>query len=114
LKIMSPIIKKPDGVVLKVFVQPKSTKNEIVGIHEDAVKIRLTAPPIDNAANEMCVKFHAKQLGIPKSAMKIISGNASRHKQLFISYAQDSNPAHPDNIAALLDRIENQIQSKKP
>jgi uncharacterized protein len=111
---MSPIIKKSDGIVLKIYVQPKSSKNTIVGVHDDAIKIRLTAPPVNNAANEMCVKFLAKQLGIPKSSMNIISGHASRSKQIFIRCEADVSSAHLDSLEPILKRIENLIQSKKP
>ena len=111
---MSPIIKKPDGIVLKIYVQPKSSQNAIVGVHDDAVKIRLTAPPVDNAANELCIKFLAKQLGFPKSSMAIISGHASRFKQVFIRCATDQNPAHPGNLETILNQLENRIQLKKP
>jgi uncharacterized protein (TIGR00251 family) len=106
---MVPVIKKSDGVILKIYVQPKSSKNEIAGIHDNAVKIRLTAPPVDNAANEMCIKFLAKTLGIPKSSMDIISGHSSRHKQIFIRV-----PTAAANTETLLNRIENHIQIKKP
>jgi uncharacterized protein len=107
---MPPIIKKPDGILLKIYVQPKSSKNEIVGVHDGAIKIRLTAPPVDNAANEMCVKFLAKQLGISKSSINIISGHTSRFKQIFIRYATEG----VSNIEAILSHIENQIKLKKP
>jgi uncharacterized protein (TIGR00251 family) len=111
---MPPIIKKPDGILLKIFVQPKSSKNEIVGVHDDAIKIRLTAPPVDNAANEMCVKFFSKQLGISKSSMNIISGHTSRLKQIFIRCAADSGSTLSEKIEAILSHIENQIKLKKP
>ena len=111
---MPPIIKKPDGILLKIYVQPKSSKNEIVGVHDDAIKIRLTAPPVDNAANEMCVKFLAKQLGISKSSINIISGHTSRFKQIFIHCATDSGSALTGNIEAILNNIEYQVQLKKP
>jgi uncharacterized protein len=111
---MSPIIKKPDGVIVKIYVQPKSSKNEIIGLHDDAIKIRLTAPPVDNAANEMCVKFLAKHFGVPKSSINIISGHTGRHKQIFIRHEADQRPAYPDSLESILNRIENQIQSKKP
>jgi uncharacterized protein len=111
---MSPIIKKPDGIVLKIYVQPKSSKNEIIGLHDDAIKVRLTAPPVDNAANEMCVKFLAKEFGIPKSSVNILTGHASRFKQIFIRCATDKNPALTGDMKSILNRIENQIQLKKP
>ena len=111
---MSPILKKPDGIILKIYVQPKSSQNAIVGVHDDAVKIRLTAPPVDNAANELCIKFLAKQLGIPKSSMDIISGHTSRFKQVFIRCATDQSPSHPGNLETILNQLENWIQLKKP
>ncbi|MBW2166389.1 MAG: DUF167 domain-containing protein [Deltaproteobacteria bacterium] len=58
---------KPQGIFFKVFVQPKSSKNMITGIYGDAIKIKLTAPPIDGAANKMCIKFLAKCFKIPKT-----------------------------------------------
>ena len=76
-----------DGIIFKVYVQPKSSKNVVVGQHRDALKIKLTAPPVDNAANRMCIKFLAQQLDVPKSAIEIIAGHASRHKQVLVRYS---------------------------
>lgn len=111
---MSPVIKKSDGVILKIYVQPKSSKNVIVGVHDDSIKIRLTAAPVDNAANEMCVKFLAKQLGVPKKSIEIISGHTGRFKQIFIHAPAGSSPAQPGNTETLLNQIENRILLKKP
>ena len=72
--------------MFKVYVQPKSSKNVIVGQHGDAIKIKLTAPPVDNAANRMCIQFLAKKLDVAKSAIEIIAGHASRHKQVLVRY----------------------------
>ena len=74
----------PEGMVIKVFVQPRSSKNLIVGPHGDTLKIKLTAPPVAGEANRLCIKFLAKCLGVPKSSMKIISGANSRNKQVLI------------------------------
>ena len=82
------IRKSPEGIILKILVQPKSSKNQIVGPHGDELKIKLTAPPVDNAANRMCIQFLAKKLDIPKSAIEIIAGPASRHKQLLVNYTR--------------------------
>ena len=81
---MISIRKTPDGVAFKVLVQPRSSKNMIAGLHEDALKIKLTAPPVDNAANRMCLKFLAKSLNASKSALKIITGHTSRHKMILL------------------------------
>ena len=72
------------GIVFKIFVQPRSSKNTITGLYGDAVKIRLTAPPVDGAANKMCIKFLAKSLTVPKSSLEIISGHTGRTKQVLL------------------------------
>jgi uncharacterized protein len=79
---MSWITEKPEGVVITIFVQPRASKNRIAGLHGDAIKVKLTAPPVDNAANKMCVEYLAKCLNIPKSSLEIISGQTSRTKQI--------------------------------
>ena len=56
----------------------------ISGLHDGALKIKLTAPPVDNAANQMCLKFLAKSLGISKSRLEISAGYNSRHKQILL------------------------------
>ena len=76
--------KIPEGLVFKVLVQPRSSKNMIAGLHNEALKIKLTAPPVDNAANQMCLKFLAKCLDVSKSSLEIIAGHSSRHKQILL------------------------------
>ena len=81
---MLSIQKNPRGVVFKVLVQPRSAKNMIAGLHDDALKVKLTAPPVNNAANLMCIKFLAKALDVPKSSLEIVSGHTSRNKQVLL------------------------------
>ncbi|OQX09719.1 MAG: YggU family protein [Desulfobacteraceae bacterium IS3] len=83
------IQESPEGLIFKIFVQPRSSKNAIAGLYGDAIKIRLTAPPVDNAANEMCIKYLSKCLGIPKSAIEIASGHTGRTKQILLRYGKD-------------------------
>lgn len=71
--------------ILKVYLQPKSSKNEIVGPYRDGIKVRVTAPPIDGKANKTLVQFLAKELGISPSQIGIINGHHSREKTLSIS-----------------------------
>lgn len=72
------------GVTFAVKVQPRARKNAIVGGLGDALKIQLTAPPIEGRANEACVKFFAKLLELPQSSVTIASGETSRHKVIRI------------------------------
>lgn len=74
-----------NGAVFKVKVQPRAAKNEIVGLLDDAVKLRITAPPVDGAANEAVVKFFSGLFRVPKNAVRIMSGETSRSKTVEIA-----------------------------
>ena len=78
------IRKVKNGIQFPAFIQSGSFRNGIVGIHNDTLKIRLTAPPVYGKANLMCVKYLAKLLGIKSSRVSISSGPASRSKQIRI------------------------------
>lgn len=78
--------KNTKGILFKVFIQPRSSKNIITGVHGDGIKIKLTAPPVNGAANKMCIKYLANILNIPKSKLEIISGHTSHIKHLLIKY----------------------------
>jgi uncharacterized protein (TIGR00251 family) len=80
-----------DGITLTVFVQPKSSKNMIAGLHHDALKIKLTSPPVDGAANKMCIQYLAKCLKVPKSSIEIVSGHKSRTKRLILRYKDETH-----------------------
>jgi uncharacterized protein (TIGR00251 family) len=73
------------SILLKVYLQPKSSKNEVVGPYRDGIKVKVTAPPIDGKANEALIRFLAKKFGIPPSCIEIIKGLHSREKTLRIS-----------------------------
>lgn len=77
----------PDGVIFKITVQPRGSRNEIAGLQGDAMKIRLTAPPVEGAANKMCVEFLAKSLKVRKSVVEIIRGRTSRSKKVLVRSA---------------------------
>ena len=83
------IQEKPDGLIIKVRVQPRSSKNQVVGAYGDALKINLTAPPVDNAANKACGVFLAGLLSVAKSSVVIISGNTGRNKQVLVHCQKD-------------------------
>ena len=65
---------------LTIQVQPRASRTEVVGPHGDAIRIRLAAPPVDGAANEMLLRFLAERLGVPRSAVTITAGHGSRRK----------------------------------
>lgn len=69
-----------NGVVFKVWVQPKSAKNEIKDLKGDALRLRITAVPVEGRANNACMNFLAKELGVSKSQVEIIGGHKSRTK----------------------------------
>ncbi|KXB29561.1 hypothetical protein AT959_16600 [Dechloromonas denitrificans] len=74
-----------DGrITLTLHIQPGAKKTEIAGLHGEALKIRLAAPPVDGKANEALLKFVAETLHLPKSAVSLKSGQSSRHKVLEI------------------------------
>jgi len=74
-----------EEVLLKVYLQPKSSKNEVVGPYRDGIKVKVTAPPIEGKANEALIRFLAKEFGISPSCIEIIKGLHSREKTLRIS-----------------------------
>lgn len=73
-----------DDLLLSVRVQPKASRDEIIGPHENALKIRITAPPVDGKANTHLIRFLAKTFGVPKSRVEIVSGESGRLKRLRI------------------------------
>jgi len=71
--------------ILKVYLQPKSSKNEVVGPYRDGIKVKVTAPPVEGKANEALIRFLAKGFGISPSCINIIKGLHAREKTLRIS-----------------------------
>jgi hypothetical protein len=94
----------PEGIVFKVFIQSRSSKNMIVGQHGDSLKLKVTAAPVDGAANKMCIKFLAKRLSVSPSSLEIISGHANRTKKILLK----SDHAPPS--AAEYRRLEQLIK----
>lgn len=83
-------------LTVAVHAQPGARRDAIVGEHGGRLKIALTTPPIEGRANQALIKFLAKRLGLPRSAIELISGETSREKRLRISGL---------SVAALLDSL---------
>ena len=77
------LIKPCDNRIrFSAIIQPRSSKNEVTGVYNDALKIRLTSPPVDNKANKACMSFFAKWLGISPSKISIVQGLSSKNKTI--------------------------------
>lgn len=71
-----------DGVIIAVRLQPRSSRNQVEGVFEGALKIRLTAPPVDGSANRALIEYLSELTGIRKSAFSISKGHKSRDKSV--------------------------------
>lgn len=73
------------GVLLTLHIQPGAKTTEVAGIHGEALKIRLAAPPVDGKANAALLAFIAKILKLPKSQVTLVSGETSRAKRVQVA-----------------------------
>jgi uncharacterized protein (TIGR00251 family) len=86
-----------EGCVFQVRVLPRSRRNEVVGLHGDALRIRLMAPPEKGRANQALQEFLAEELGVSRSSVEILSGHTSRQKRVCVKGVS------ADAICALMD-----------
>lgn len=75
-----PFTRTKDGICIEVKVEPRSSKRGLAGVLGNKLKVKLTAPPVDGAANEQLVEVLAEAFCIKKTAIKIIRGQASKNK----------------------------------
>jgi hypothetical protein len=94
---MSPIVQATkDGTVLSIRVQPNASRTECAGLHGEALKIRVAAPPVDGAANEAVTGFLAEELGVPRASVSVQSGAGARSKRVLVKGLS------PDQVRARL------------
>lgn len=79
-----------NGIRFSAVIQPRSSRNEVSGIHDNSLKIRLTSPPVDGAANKTLVKFLAKWLGLSPSKIRIVAGLSNKNKTIEIDGINES------------------------
>ncbi len=92
---------RPEGALLRVRVQPRARRNEVVGWQGPALRVRVTAPPADGRANQAVVELLAEALGLPRSSLRLVSGAASRDKLFRVAgYALDDLRARLDGARA--------------
>ncbi len=89
----------PAGVVLSVSVVPGASRTELVGLHGDALRVRLAAPPVDGKANEALLGWLADSLGLPRRQVALLRGASSRRKQALVE--TDAGRVHAWLDAAL-------------
>lgn len=70
------------NLILTLYIQPGAKSNEVIGLHGDALKIKLASPPIDGKANKSLLQFIAAQFDIPLRQIKLIRGEKSRYKTI--------------------------------
>ena len=85
-----------DGLLLSVKLQPRASTNEIAGPLANELRIKVTAPPVDAAANEALLRLLAEHLDCPRGRLELIRGHASRHKVVKL---------HGLTLAAVLARL---------
>jgi uncharacterized protein len=95
---LSPWCRKTEqGWLIAVHAQPGAKKSAVAGLHGEALKIRIAAPPVEGKANEALVAFVAKALGVPRRAVSLVRGDSSREKLLLVADAG----ADPARLLAL-------------
>jgi len=104
----------PQGIIINIYVQPRSSRNRVVGLHGDALKIAIQAPPVDDAANRMCIEFLSKCLNLPRSAIEMIGGHTSRMKRILLRLAPGSTfPEQAESCKkALLSLLDNSFSQE--
>ena len=94
----------PRSVLLAVHVQPRAARTEVVGLHGNALKIRIKAPPVDGAANDELIRFVAERLGIARADVELVAGGTGRAKRLRITGAWSTPGAVRDRLLRPDDR----------
>ena len=79
-----PFKKTKDGIAIEIKVEPRSSRRSISGIMDNRLKVKLTAPPVDNAANEQLIEIISEETGVKKSSIRIIKGHSSKNKVIEI------------------------------
>ena len=91
------------GIRFSAVIQPRSTQNEVFGVHNNSLKIRLTSPPVDGAANKTCIKFLAKSLGVSPSKIRIVAGLNNKNKIIEIDDIDE--PAFRNKLTTKIPKL---------
>jgi uncharacterized protein (TIGR00251 family) len=83
--VSSPITEAGNAVRINIYVQPRASRTELVGLHGDAIKLRVAAPPVEGEANVEVARFLARTLGVANNAVQLVSGESARRKVVEVS-----------------------------
>mgnify|MGYP004610486717 FL=1 len=97
---MDYLIEKPEGIVLALKVIPNSSKNELTK-SDYCLRLKITAPPVDNKANKFVVAYLSKLFKVPKTSIKILRGDTSREKSLLFEVNQEKRDFIKELVATL-------------
>ncbi|MFO7666046.1 MAG: DUF167 domain-containing protein [Desulfobacterales bacterium] len=95
----------PEGIIFKVRVQPRSSKNMVAGLFGDALKVKLTAPPVEGAANSMCIKYLSKWLSVPQYLLEIVSGQSCRTKYILFRFSDKTSGNEPEMLKSKIKSL---------
>ena len=95
---MPAVLQQGDELVLHLVIQPKASRDQIIGLHGEELKVAITAPPVDGQANSHLIKYLAKQFKVAKGQIQIVRGELGRHKTVTVHAPKQL----PDEIAQLL------------
>ena len=98
----------PGGLRLRVRVQPRGSRNRVVGVHADALRVQVTAPPVEGAANAAVVELLAEWLHVPRRSVTIVAGMSARDKVVSITAQAGVE------LGARLETALAELQSAKP
>lgn len=90
----------PEGALISIKVQPRASRNEVGEALGDELRIKVTAPPVDAAANEALVRLLAEELGCPRNHVELVRGHTSRHKVVMVYGLK------PEEVLTRLQRSE--------
>ncbi|GIU29036.1 DUF167 family protein YggU [Shewanella sp. Isolate13] len=82
---MTPALMQQGNLLLQLYIQPKASRDQIIGLHGEEIKIAITAPPVDGKANAHLTKYLSKAFKVPKGDIEIVKGQMGRHKQVRIT-----------------------------
>lgn len=93
-----PYRRQGDAWLLDLLVQPRAARSAVAGLHDGRLKVRLTAPPVDGAANAALLDFLAARLTVPRGRLRLASGDSARRKTVRIEAGDELAP----RLSALL------------